>query len=584
MPKNDSESDLKLLNFKIATALQEIFKKGYGFPDLKADLLAGIVVGMVAIPLGMALAIASGAPPQYGLYTVIFSGIVALLGGSRFSVTGPTAAFVVILAPIVGHYGLSGLLIAGAIAGLILLILGLSRLGEVISFIPYPVTTGFTSGIAVVIAVIQIKDFFGLKMEHVPDAFFEKIVALLKSAHTFSPGEFSVSMLTLFLLILWPKMNKKIPAPLVVLTGVTALVTFLNQIYPQLEIATIRTRFSFMSEGILQHGIPSALPKFEFPWNLQGASEIPFSLNFASLQPLLMAGVAIALLGAIESLLCAVVADGITQTDHDPNTELVALGIANIVGPFFGAIPATGAIVRTATNIRFGARSPFAAIFHSLFVLLIVVFCAEYVSYIPMASLAAMLVYVAYGMFDLKHFKHCLKVSPRSDKAVLLTCFFLTVIFDMVFGVTVGVGLAALLFIQRMSKVTTGSQWTGTHHALSEPLPEGVMVYEIAGPLFFGAAERAIEGATIANKDIKSIIFNFENVPTMDLTGLIAFESAIIDLLSRNIIVHIAGISKQPLQLLRKSKVLQDNPQIQIESTLHKAIAFAKRDLVKNYI
>lgn len=574
---------IKRVNIPIASALRERFKQGYSLSDLKADLLAGFVVGMVAIPLGMALAIATGVPPQYGLYTVIFGGIVSILGGSRFSVTGPTAAFVVILAPIVNQHGLAGLLVASVIAGMIILSIGVSRLGQVITFIPYPVTTGFTSGIAVVIAVIQLKDFFGLHVEHMPDRFIEKISVLIKSAPTFTWTEFSVATLTLMFLVIWPKINKRIPSPLVVLSSMTVGVTLFNKHYPSLAVASIRDRFSTTVDGNIVHGIPSALPKFDWPWNfaLNGSS---FSLSYASMEPLMMAGIAIAILGAVETLLCAVVADGITQTDHDPDSELVALGIGNIVGPFFGAIPSTGAIVRTAINIRFGARTPVAAIFHSLFVLFIVYFCAEYVSYMPMASLAALLVYVAYGMFDAKHFFHCLNVSPRSDKAVLLTCFFLTVTFDMVIGVTVGVMLAALLFIHRMSTITFGSQWTGTHHKVQESLPEGVVVYEIAGPLFFGAAERAIEGSVLVNKDTRVLVFNLESVPTMDLTALVALESAILELLSRKVAVHIAGVTKQPLLLLQRSKVLKDNPQIRLVQTLHEALSFAKTDMLKTVI
>jgi len=578
--KSSRQSKNPFAGLSLATALREKLKEGYTTADFKADLLAGVIVGMVAIPLGMALAIATGVLPQYGLYTVIFAGIVALLGGSRFNVTGPTAAFVVILAPIVSQHGLSGLLTASCIAGVLLLALGVTRLGQVISFIPYPVTTGFTSGIAVVIAVFQIKDFFGLKIEHKTEGFFEHIHALVQYASTISFGEFGIASLTLLLLVLWPKINKRIPSPFVVLGFMTIFVSFLNKLFPFLTLATIRDRFSYMLDGKIIAGIPSALPKWDWPWNPGGTA---FSLGFTNIEPLIMAGVAIALLGAIESLLCAVVADGITHTDHDPNAELVALGIANIIGPFFGAIPATGAIVRTATSIRFGARSPLAAIFHSLFVLCIVVFFADYVSYMPMASLAALLVYVAYGMFDAKHFFHCLRVSPRSDKIVLLTCFALTVSFDMVIGVTVGVVLASLLFIQRMSGITTGIQWTGTHHKLLEAIPDGIMVYEIAGPLFFGAAERAIEGST-ENKEIKVVIFNLESVPTMDLSGLVALESSILELRSRDVSVHFAGVNPQPLQLLQKSELLKKNPQIRLEQSLHKALAFAKTDLLKTLI
>lgn len=578
------ESALKFTGkLPLASALRERLKHKYTLAHFKADLLAGFVVGMVAIPLGMALAIAIGVPPQYGLYTVMMGGIVSLLGGSRFSVTGPTAAFVVILAPIVSRYGLGGLLLASLISGILIFFLGLSRLGQVIRFIPYPVTTGFTSGIAVVIATIQIKDFFGLKIDHVPDHFFEKIGSFLHHAPTFSLYESLIAFTTLILLVVWPKINKRIPSPLVVLSSMTLLVTFLNKYFPNLSIATIRERFTSVIDGQTIQGIPSSLPKFDLPWNFMSGDSLPFSLDYTNIQALIMAGLSIAILGAIETLLCAVVADGITQTNHDSDSELLALGIGNILGPFFGAIPSTGAIVRTATNIRFGARSPLAAVFHSLFVLLTVIFAAEYVSYMPMASLAALLVYVAYGMFDAKHFFHCLDVSPRSDKLVLLSCFFLTVIFDMVIGVGVGVILAALLFIQRMTDLTSGTQWVGEHHKIKEKVPDGIMVYDIAGPLFFGVAQRAVAGVRTANEDIKIVIFNLELVPILDLTGLIAFESAILELISKSVSVYVAASSPQPLRLLKQSKVFKDNS-IPLHETLHDSLVFAKETMATKYI
>ncbi len=558
--------------FFLFAAIREKMREGYSRSDLKADLIAGLIVGMVAIPLGMALAIATGVPPQYGLYTVVFSGLVALLGGSRFNVSGPTAAFVVILAPIVGQYGLGGLLLASCMAGILLLILGLTRLGRVIHFVPYPVTTGFTSGIAVVIAVIQLKDFFGLKIEHMPDSFFERIRVLLHAAHTWSPAEFGIGLLTLVSLTLWPRINKRIPAPLVVMIAVSCGVALLNHFYPSLAITTIRDRFATTVNGVLIHGIPATLPHIDWPWNFSDASGKTLVLDFAIIQNLFPAALAIALLGAIESLLCAVVADGIAQTDHDPDSELVALGICNIICPFFCAIAATGAIARTATNLRFGARSPLAAVFHSIVVLFIIIFFSQYVSCLPMAALAALLIFVAYTMFDSKHFLHCLRVSPRSDLAVLLTCFALTVIFDMVIGVTFGILLASFLFIRHMSTVSRGEQWVGVHHKVFGDLAPEIMVYEIAGPLFFGAAEKAMESATIINPEIRTVIFNLESVPSIDLTGMIALESAILKLLGNGIAIRIAGAREQPTYVLKKSQVLRDHPDILCEGNLQEVL------------
>jgi SulP family sulfate permease len=560
---------------RLFVALRERFQEGYGFSDLRSDLMSGMVVGMVAIPLGMALAIASGVPPQHGLYTVIIGGaVIALLGGSRFQVSGPTAAFVVILAPVAQKFGLGGLLLAGLIAGVILILFGLARLGKMIQFIPYPVTTGFTSGIAVVIATLQLKDFFGLEYSNAPDHFLETVGSLFEARGTASAIEIIIGVSTLILLILWPKINKKVPSPLVALGLISVLAALFKVWFPEIEIATIGSRFSYDMGEIIGYGIPQTAPQFGLPWNFTVQDEEPIQLSFDVIKSILPSSFAIAMLAAIESLLSAVVADGMSQTKHDPDGELVALGIGNILCPFFGGIAATGAIARTATNIRFGARSPLSAIFHAFFVLVVILLLAPYVSYLPMAALAALLMVIAYNMSEAKHFLNILRVAPRSDVVVLLLCFFLTVIFDMVVGVTVGVVLASLLFMRRMAEVTDSHPLTsGSHQLIStKRIPNDIVIYEIEGPLFFGAAEKAA-GALIGITDnIRGVIFLMGDVPTMDVTGLVAFESAIRRLLYDQRRICLVGLRSQPRELIEKSELAKYRDKILFSESVDEAL------------
>jgi len=580
MPHRYSQRKLSSTQFpfggiRLFTALRKRFEEGYSLSDLRSDLMSGIVVGMIAIPLGMALAIASGVPPQHGLYTVIIGGaVVALLGGSRFQVTGPTAAFVVLLAPVAHKFGLGGLLLSGLIAGTILVLMGFARLGKMIQFIPYPVTTGFTSGIAVVIATLQFKDFFGLQISEMPERFLEKVMALINARGTITLAELSIGLSTLFFLIFWPKINKKIPAPLIVLTTISILAVLLKKWIPGFEVATIGSRFSFDLREVVGHGVPQAIPHFDFPWNFGVAGSSPLKLSLETLESLLPSAFAIAMLGAIESLLSAVVADGMSHTKHDPDAELVALGIGNILCPFFGGIAATGAIARTATNIRFGAKSPLSAFFHALFTLAVVVLLAPLVSYLPMAALAALLMLVAYNMSEVKHFFHILKVAPRSDVMVLLICFFLTVVFDMVIGVTVGVVLAALLFMKRMAEVTESHTLSnGSKRIFSNrPIPNDIVVYEIDGPLFFGAAEKAAGTLTGITDNIRGIIFLMDEVPAMDVTGLVAFESAIQKLLNGQRKIYLVGLRHQPRELINKSELASRGAEIHFSESVDGAL------------
>ncbi len=535
------------------SAMRQRLKEGYTAKHFKDDVMAGVVVALVAIPLGMALAIATGVPPQYGLYTVIVAGgVVALLGGSRFQVTGPTAAFVVVLVPIVKEFGFAGLLVAGLLAGALLILMGLARMGRLIQFIPHPVTTGFTAGIAVVIAVLQLSDFLGLTVSDSGSSFLSQAQALFAALPTADWAEVSVGIATLVLLIYWPKVSRKIPAPLVALTFAAVAVVALKQVMPAFDVATIGSRFTYSVQGVTGHGIPPVLPQMDWPWNFGGGN---FQFSFETFKALMPAAFTIAMLAAIESLLSAVVADGMTRTKHDPDGELVALGVGNMVAPFFGGIAATGAIARTATNIRFGATSPVAAVVHSAVTLLVLLLFAPYVSYLPMASLAALLIMVAYNMAQVAHFVHIVRVAPRSDVIVLLICFSLTVLFDMVVGVTVGIVLASLLFMRRMAEVTEGHQLKETPPELGEAeVPPGVLLYVIEGPLFFGAAEKASEAISVTS-NIRGVILIMDSVPSMDITGLVALESTLRKLTKRGITVVLTGLRPQPRDLIEKARL-----------------------------
>lgn len=536
------------LPLPIFAALRRVRQKGYDKTALRSDLLAGLVVGIVALPLSMALAIAVGVPPQHGLYTAIIAGAaVALTGGSKFQITGPTAAFVVILAPIVTKFGLSGLLVAGLMAGVILVAMGLMRMGRLIQFIPHPVTTGFTAGIAVVIATLQIKDALGLTVDRMPDAFVDKLVAYWAARGSWQIFELLTASCTLLVLLVSPRVTKRVPAPLVAL-ALAALVTGLvHHFEPSFSVATIGSRFHYTLGGVTHAGIPPLPPRPVWPWG-EG------HLTYAMLRELMPAAFAIAMLGAIESLLSAVIADGMTGTRHDANAELVGLGIGNILAPFFGGIAATGALARTATNVRAGGRSPVAAVVHSAVVLACMVLLAPLVSFIPMASLAALLLLVAWNMSEVRHALHVLRVAPKSDVIVLLACFVLTVWFDMVTAVGVGVVLAALLFMRRMSEmVSTRAVLDSSAEEDMGAIPKGVGLYEIAGPLFFGAAQNAMGAIESIGTDVRIIVLDLGRVPTIDATGLVALESAIDRLYRMKKRVIIAGPLPKPDGIFEKA-------------------------------
>lgn len=516
----------------ISTGLRAAWKDAYGLDDLRKDVMAGLTIGTVAVPLSMALAIATGVPPQHGLYTAIVAGIIiALTGGSRFNVSGPTAAFVVILFPIVQEFGLGGLLIASMMAGLILIVLGLTRMGRLIEFIPYPVVLGFTAGIAVVIAVLQIPDFLGLQTGQLGEHFVDNMSLIITSFPTINPMELGIGLFTLSAMLLWPRFHLPIPAPLIglILGALAAYVAnhWLGGQQPGSAVETIASRFTWEANGKVGTGIPPIPPSFTAPWLLPGPDGAPLELSFQLIQALLGPAIAIAILGAIESLLCAVVADGLTKTKHDPNAELIGQGLGNIFAPLFGGIPATAAIARTATNIRSGARSPFAAVIHSLVVLLAVIAFASLLGLVPMAALAALLFIIAWNMSEARHFLHTLRSAPLGDVAILVICFSLTVLFDMVVAVAVGIGLAAALFIRQMTLLTQTEYVESEHHPSMKDLPAEVAVYDINGPLFFGVAEKALTSLRMVDPKINTIIIDMHDVPSMDGTAIVALQSLI---------------------------------------------------------
>ncbi|BAN50541.1 C4-dicarboxylic acid transporter DauA [Metapseudomonas resinovorans] len=551
-------------------AMRQTFREGYSVSDLRGDLAAGVTVGIIAIPLAMALAIAVGVAPQHGLYTVLLAApLIALTGGSRFNISGPTAAFVVILLPITQQFGLGGLLLCTLMAGLILIAMGLARLGRLIQFIPYPVTLGFTAGIGIVIATLQIKDLLGLQLAETPQHYLDQLrllAAALPGAHL---GDALVAAACLAVLLIWPRLVPKVPGHLVAL-ALGALLGLLLEVLG-LPVATLGERFSYVVDGISHPGIPPFLPSFAWPWQLPGPDGQPLGLSFELIRQLLAPAFAIAMLGAIESLLCAVVADGMAGTRHDPNAELLGQGLGNLLAPLFGGITATAAIARSAANVRAGGRSPIAAIIHAGVVLLAMLLLAPLFSYLPMAALAALLLMVAWNMSEARHVMHTLKIAPRNDVLVLLTCLVLTVLFDMVLAVGVGLLLAAGLFIKRMSDLTDTAPLPNHFHEALRELPEEVLAYAIRGPLFFGAAEKALSVLRRFNPEVKVVIVEMSAVPMLDMTALAALENLLHDYGRQGMGLVLVGTSPRVRLKLRRAGVHRESGRLAYVQSLEQA-------------
>jgi SulP family sulfate permease len=522
---------------KIITTLQ-----GYSPRQFRDDLLAGVIVGVVALPLAIAFAIASGVSPEKGLYTAIIAGlIVSALGGSRVQIGGPTGAFVIIVFGIVQRHGLDGLTVATMMAGLILIGLGMARMGGIIKFIPFPVTSGFTAGIAVVIFSTQVKDLLGLRVDQVPPEFFGRWAAYLGHLGTLDPSTVLVSAGTLLILVVWPRLNRRIPGPFVALLAATAAARLL-----ELPVDTIGSRFG---------AIDASIPRITLP-----------HVTEPMLVSLVAPALTIALLAAIESLLSAVVADGMIGARHRSNMELIAQGTANVVAPLFGGIPATGAIARTATNIRNGGRTPVAGIVHALTLLAITLFFGKWAALIPMASLAAILVVVAYHMSEWRTVVAEVR-GDRSDAAVLLVTLGLTVFVDLTVGIAVGMVLAAFLFMRRMAESASVAAVSTQLRALQEDQVEGeaaatarhlrvprdVEVYDINGPFFFGAAEKFKDALGQINRRPRALILDMENVPVIDSTGLRALTAVVEQCRREGIRVLLADLAPDTRQRIGES-------------------------------
>jgi len=504
------------------------------------NLVAGVIVGVVALPLAMAFAIASGAKPEQGIYTAIVAGVlVSIFGGSRVQIAGPTGAFIVVLAGITAEHGMEGLQIATLLAGVMLLLLGLARMGSIIKFIPDPVIVGFTAGIGVIIWVGQWQDFFGLTVapgQH----FHTKLLQLLQALPSFHPATTTLSVLGLILVIYAPRMPglKRVPGPLVALLAVT-----LVQLVFRFEgVRTIGTTFG---------GIPRGLPEFAFP-----------SLSWGKVIDLIGPAFTIAMLGAIESLLSAVVADGMAGTRHDSNQELVGQGLANIAAPLLGGFAATGAIARTATSIRNGGTSPIAGIVHSITLLVILLLLAPLAVHIPLAALAAILFVVAWNMSEARHFIKMVGRAPRADVAILLITFALTVFVDLVVAVNIGVILATLHFLRRMATSVEVKQ--ATEQELAQEfaykgqmtLPPGVLVFAVEGPFFFGAVENFERALAGTHTDPRTLIIRLKWVPFIDITGLQTLEEVIRDLHKRGVRVVLSGANERVAAKLRKAGIV----------------------------
>jgi SulP family sulfate permease len=523
------------------------FQEGYTREKLLREVIAGVVVGIVALPLALAFAIASGVSPERGLYTAIIAGfLISALGGSRVQIGGPTGAFVVIVYGIVQKFGYDGLVVCTLIAGVILVIIGLARLGGLIKFIPYPVITGFTSGIAVIIFSSQVKDFLGLKMGAVPAEFGDKWIAYAEHFRSIDWTTAIVALGALVVLIVWPKISTLVPAPFVAMVLATVAVQIFH-----LPIETIGSRFG---------GVPSSLPAPHLP-----------DIQWMNLKQFVSPALTIALLASIESLLSAVVADGMIGTRHKSNMELIAQGVANIASPIFGGIPATGAIARTATNVRTGGRTPLAGMLHAVTLLFILIFFGKWAAMVPLCALAAILVVVAYHMSEWRSFAGLLR-APRSDLVVLLLTFALTVFVDLTIAVQVGIVVASLLFMKRMSDLThVQGITTGDSEGDEEitevrrrrrivsghEIPPGVEVYEVNGPFFFGAADKIKDVLTEIARPPKVFILRMRNVPAIDATGIHALEQMSKKCRHQGTTLILTEIGHQPLRAIVRARKLE---------------------------
>ena len=545
------------MNFNLKEVFQPklfgLFKKGqYNKQTFMSDMIAGIIVGIIALPLAIAFGIASGVTPQQGLITAIVAGfLISFFGGSNFLIGGPTGAFIVIVAGIVGQYGMQGLIIATIMAGVFLVAMGLTKMGAIFKYIPYPIVVGFTSGIALTIFSTQMKDFFGLPLDlAVPAGFIPQWGCYFQNLGSINWLEFAMSLGCLLICIFWGKVTKKIPGSLIALILGTLVSVLLSKL-AGVELSTIGSKFPELANGL-------PMPKPVAP-----------EFDFETIKGLVSPAFTIAILCAIESLLAAMVADGATGKRHNSNTELIGQGIANIITPMFGGIPATGALARTMASINNGGKSPVTGLIHAAVLLLIYLFLMPYAVYIPLSCLAAILVMVAYNMSEWRTFKYLLK-GDKSDVAVLLITFFLTVIVDLTVAIEVGVLLAIVLFVRRVMQTSTVSMLEGKVAASEDPekdamqdtdrlqIPAGVEVYEIDGPFFFGLASRFEEFENRKGGNTKVRIIRMRKVPFMDSTGVNNLRSLCLRTRKRGVTVLLSGVNEKVLESLAKFGVDQE--------------------------
>ena len=536
--------------------------KNYTREQFIKDIIAGLIVAIIALPLSIALAIASGVNPEQGLYTAIIAGFfISFLGGSRVQIGGPTAAFVVIIYGIIAEHGIPGLIIATLLAGVMLILMGLFHFGDLIKFIPKTITIGFTLGIAIGIVVGQIKDFLGLNMGAVPAEFLTKLVAYSHNLGSISYITLAIGILALLIQIFWPKVSKKIPGSLVAIIVTTLLVAIFK-----LPVKTIGDLYT----------IKAGLPSFSMP-----------VLSFSLVREMILPAFTIAMLAAIESLLSAVVSDGMIGSKHKSNAELVGQGVGNILSALFGGIPATGAIARTAANVKNGGRTPVAGMVHALTLLLILLFLMPYASYIPMSCLAAILIIVGYNMSGWRTFVRIIKTAPKSDIAVLIITFLLTLFFDLVIAIEFGMVLAAFLFLKRMSDIAEVRQWTyigsSEDEKLSEDVdlkyvPKNTIVYEVFGALFFGAANVFTSFKHEEGKNV--LILRMRNVPVMDISGVEALEEILETCKKRNLTLILSHVNEQPYHAMEKAgfveKIGAENICENIDASLERAEKLVK--------
>lgn len=551
---------------KLEPKLLTVLKEGYSRSTFLKDLTSGIIVGIVALPLAIAFGIASGVKPEQGIFTAIIAGfIIAAFGGSRFQIGGPTGAFIVIVYGIVQQYGYDGLAVATLMAGVLLVIMGLAKFGTFIRFIPYPVTVGFTSGIAVIIFAGQLRDFFGLKINDLPSSLIGKLSCYASNISNLNPWALTIGVATVITIIVFNRFLPKFPSSLIAIIATSLAVAIFK-----LPVENIGSRFG---------AIAGSLPMPSIPWE-----------GFKKAHELILPALSIACLAGIESLLSAVVADGMTGRRHRPNMELVAQGIANMATPLFMGIPATGAIARTATNIRSGGKTPVAGIIHAIILVLILLFFGRWAAYIPMASLAGILILVAYNMSEYKVFIRLLN-SPKSDVIVLLSTFLLTILIDLTVAIQVGMVLAAFLFMRRMADVSRVSSLQNICEKEEEEedelsirqrnVPAKVEVFEVNGPFFFGAAEKFRNALQVFEKKPKVLIIRMRNVPAMDATGLYAFETVCSESLKAGMLVLLSGVRKQPLSVLEKSGFIERLGRDKIFPNIDQALDFASEHLNK---